>query len=245
MKELEARLQKLEETIGTLQKQLAEKEEQIQALYDIEAIKRLQCAYGYYLERWMGEEIVDLFADHPETSATFVEGTYLGIEGVRRYFCKMKEVPPQFFHQVMQLSPIITLSEDRQRAKGRWYGYGTLSHRPVNGNINPMYMSVIYEMEYIKEDGVWKILKLAFQMHYAYHPSEELRKLFGIKKDEDEGEMDFGELTPDIWAPYNTQYPSGYIYPMHFPHPVTGKKTPEEELNAKLKLEPSPFLPKK
>ena len=49
MKELEARLQKLEETIGTLQKQLAEKEEQIQALYDIEAIKRLQCAYGYYL----------------------------------------------------------------------------------------------------------------------------------------------------------------------------------------------------
>ena len=132
MKELEARLQKLEETIGTLQKQLAEKEEQIQALMDIEAIKRLQRAYGYYLERWMSDEIIALFADHPEVSATFVEGTYLGLEGVKRYFGKAKDLPPSFFHQVMQVSPIITLSKDRQRAKGRWYGYGTLCSFPQN-----------------------------------------------------------------------------------------------------------------
>jgi len=241
---MEERLRKLEETVAMLQKQLEEKEEQIQALLDIEAIKRVQRAYGYYLERWMYDEIVDLFADHPEVSATFVEGTYLGLEGVRRYFGKAKDLPPEFFHQVMQVSPIITLSEDRQRAKGRWYGYGTLCSFPQNNTIDPTYMSVIYEMEYIKQDGVWKILKLAFQMHYAYQPSKELKKLFfGEEKEESVDYSQMG-LSPDIWAEYDTQYPSGYIYPMHFVHPVTGKPTSEEKYNAKLQLKPSPFKPR-
>jgi len=245
MKEIEIRLQELEEKVGLLQKQLAEKEEQIQALQDIEAIKRLQCAYGYYLERWMTEEIVDLFADHPEVSATFVEGTYLGLEGVRRYFSRMKDMPPTFFHQVLQVSPVITLCADRQRAKGRWYGYGTISSQPQNNNIDPMYMSVVYEMEYIKEGDIWKILKLAFQMHYAYQPSRELKKLFFAEKAREPEGREFSEnLSPDIWAEYDTQYPAGYIYPMHFVHPVTGKKTSEEINNAKLKLKPSRFLPK-
>jgi hypothetical protein len=51
-------------------------------------------------------------------------------------------------------------------------------------------------------------------------------------------------LSPDIWAEYDTQYPSGYIYPFHFKHPVTGKVTTEAEYNSKLKLKPNRFRPK-
>jgi hypothetical protein len=152
---LETRVKKLEDLVSTLTNQLEEKDRQIQDLLDIEAIKRLQCAYGYYLEHWMSEEVIDLFADHPDVSATFVEGTYLGLEGVRRYFGKMKYAPPEFVHQVMQVNPVVTLSEDRQRAKGRWYGYGLICSAPKNNNIDPLYMGVTYEMEYIKQDGVW------------------------------------------------------------------------------------------
>ncbi len=111
-------------------------------------------------------------------------------------------------------------------------------------------------MEYIKEGGVWKILKLAFQMHYAYgHPQKTFAppppppqelKAPPTDKDTPVAEAPGGiRLSPDIWAPYNTQYGSGYIYPMHFKHPVTGKATPENEFNAQLKLQPSPFLPPK
>jgi hypothetical protein len=100
---LELRLKQLEDSVAALQKQLAEKDRRIQDLEDIEAIKRLQCAYGYYLEHWMSDEIIDLFADRPETSATFVEGTYLGMEGVRRYFGRMKVANPEFLHMVMQV----------------------------------------------------------------------------------------------------------------------------------------------
>ena len=45
----------------------------------------------------------------------------------------------------------------------------------------------------------------------------------------------------DEWAEYDTQYPSGYIYPFHYMHPVTRKPTSEARRNAKLKLKPSPF----
>ncbi|NLT13449.1 MAG: nuclear transport factor 2 family protein [Clostridiales bacterium] len=244
---LETRLGTLEDAVATLKKQLDEKDRRIRDLEDIEAIKRLQCAYGYYLEHWMSEEIIDLFADHPETLATYVEGTYLGLKGVRRYFGKMRYAPPTFLHQVMQISPVITLSDDRTRAKGRWYGYGTVCSAPVDGKIDPMYMAVIYEMEYIRENGVWKILKLEFQMHYAYKtllPWTAPAAKPAENSEPPRDEMSDMKLSPDIWADYNTQYPSGYIYPMHFVHPVTGKVTTENDYNAKLKLVPSPFKPK-
>lgn len=236
----DTRLSTLEQAVTALKKQLEEKDQRIRDLEDIEAIKRLQCAYGYYLEHWMSEEIIDLFADHPDVSATFVEGTYLGLEGVRRYFGKMKTAPPTFLHQVMQVSPVVTLGGDGKTAKGRWYGYGTICAAPNDGKIDPMYMCVIYEMDYIKEDGIWKILKLAFQMHYAYKtPMPPAAK----SEEQPRDEMSDMKLSPDIWADYNTQYPSGYIYPMHFVHPVTGKETSENAYNAGLDLKPSPFKP--
>ncbi len=236
---LEARVSNLEARLHSLTKDLRDKDRKIQELEDIEAIKRLQCAYGYYLEHWMSQEIVDCFSNSPEVSATLVEGTYYGPEGVRKYFLHDYDQPPTFLHQVMQVSPVITLDPDGIHAKGRWYGYGSILSQPTQP-LDPTLMAVTYEMEYIKEDGVWKILKLALLMHFAY--SHGLAGQ-GVPRDAN-GEPIEIKLNPDEFAPYNTQYPSGYIYPMHFVHPVTGKPSTEARINAKLKLEPSPFLPK-
>ena len=38
-------------------------EEKVRNLQDIEEINRLQRAYGFYIEHWMSQEIIDLFAD--------------------------------------------------------------------------------------------------------------------------------------------------------------------------------------
>jgi hypothetical protein len=230
----------LEMKVSALQNEVINLKQQLQVLQDIEDIKRLQCAYGYYLERWMSEEIIDCFSNSPEVSGTFVEGTYKGPEGIRAYFGKSREQPPEFLHQVMQVSPVITVDPYGLRAKGRWYGYGTVAFRPVNNTIDPNIMSVVYEMEYIKEDGVWKILKLALQLHYSYN----MRRMLGMTGEDEpaapEGSL---ELHPDEWAEFNTSYPSGYIYPIHFVHPVTGKPTSEAKSNARLKLKPNPFKP--
>jgi hypothetical protein len=225
----------LEVKINTMVSEIKTLKKQIQQLEDIEAIKRLQCAYGYYLEHWMGDEIIDCFAmNNPEVSGTFVEGTYKGPEGIRKYFGRMKEVPPEFLHMVMQVSPVITVAEDGKTAYGRWYGYGGILSRATQP-LDPTMMAVIYEMNYIKDKGAWKILKLRLLMHYAY-PTR-------LPQPPPDGKQSPPrmKLDPDEWAEYDTRYPSGYIYPFHFKHPVTGKPTTEAKRNAKLKLKPSPF----
>ena len=235
---LETRLQALEDEVAALKKEAAAKAKQLRELRDIEDIKKLQCAYGYYLEHWMAGEIIDCFSKRPDVSATFVEGSYFGPEGIRRYFHPERRQPASFLHMVMQVSPVITLDPDGVRAKGRWYGYGNILSRYTQP-LDPMYMAVTYEMDYIREDGVWKIHVLRLLMHFAY--------AYGLGKvppGQDETPRQPPELHPDEWAPHDTEYPSGYIYPMHFVHPVTGKPTSENELNARLALPPNRFRPR-
>lgn len=232
-KSIEARLTALEKENKRLKKQITQSEDYV-------AICNLQCAYGFYLEHWMSQEVMDCFAlDNPEVSATLVEGTYKGPKGVRRYFGKVQKLGPESMHMVMQVNPVITFSKDGKRAYGRWYGYGNILNR-VSDPLDPTLMLVIYEMEYIKENGVWKILKLCLWMPFAYNRGTVSQTPPQMEK-QDSSAM----LSPDEWAPYNTMYPSGYIYPFSFPHPVTGKTSREVEYNADLKLKPSPFLPKK
>ena len=235
-KSLEARISAVESEIKSLKKQVKARDRQIQTLQDIEDIKRLQCVYGYYLEHWMSDEIIDCFSKSPEVSGTFVEGTYKGPEGIRKYFGPGRVVPPEFLHMVMQVSPVITVAKDGKTAQGRWYGYGTILSRHTVP-LDPAYMAVIYEMDYIKEDGVWKILKLRLLMHYAYTSGRTPQEPPETK----EGQAQRPRLNPDEWAEYDTGYPSGYIYPFHFVHPVTGKPSTEAKRNATLKLKPNRY----
>ena len=228
---METRLNSLEKEVRSLKRRAQIRDKKLQTLQDIEDIKRLQCAYGYYLEHWMGPEIIDCFADHPEVCGTFVEGTYKGLEGIRRYFSRTKEISPELHHMVMQVSPVITVSPEGKRAKGRWYGYGTVMMR-ASKPLNPMYMHVIYEMEYIKENSGWKILKLQLCLNYAYPQREISGPAPGTEN---------MKLDPDVFAEFETGYPSGYIYPIHFKHPVTRKETSEAKRNATLKLTPSRY----
>jgi len=58
---------------------------QIGILEDTNAIRKLQHAYGYYLDKCLYKEVVDLFADDGE--AHFNGGIYKGKDkGVRRLY---------------------------------------------------------------------------------------------------------------------------------------------------------------
>jgi hypothetical protein len=218
----ESRIKALEAQVRTLQ-----------TLLDIEEIKKLQRAYGYYLEHWMAHEIIDLFSDSPDVALEWPEGAYLGKAGVKRYFEGMEQKDPEFLHQLMQLSPVIDINPDGQTAKGRWYSFGGVS-MPRGGGVGQSFISGTYENEYIKENGAWKIKRIRWHLNFSAKPGE------GWVKPERVAAIDpnapFNGPKPDIPdTRFELQYPSGYIFPFHYPHPVTGEKTSEEQWNASLK----------
>jgi len=229
-----------ETRISALENQVAK----LTSLLDIEEIKRLQRAYGYYLEHWMADEVIDCFADGPDTTLSLYEGTWLGKEGVRKYFSANNNPSPDFLHQVMQVSPIITLEPGSQRGKGRWYSWGCVAAPMANG-IRQFFMGGIYESEYIKQDGVWKILKLKYSLHISADPLEGWVNPERIANRKTPQPRRSGGPQPDI-APggMDSKYPSGYIFPFHFNHPVTGKTTSEARRNAALKFVPNALTPK-
>ena len=233
---LEARLLALEkkaDEVEELKSKVKSLEKEVTTLRDIEEIKRLQKAYGYYVEHMMYQEIVDCFADHQDVRLNWLEGQWLGKEGVKKYFRFMKSAPPEFQHQVMQLAGIVNVHENGMRANGRWYAFGGI-FIPMEEMIRRSFVSGIYEMGYIKEGGLWKILSIKWVIPYAVRIPEGWAMPEDINKPYIEG--NFRGPAPDLAINKNDlRYVTGYIFPFHYKHPVTGKETSEAEKNAQLR----------
>jgi hypothetical protein len=214
---------------------LEELEARVKTLESIEEIKKLQRSYGYYIEYGMVEEVVDLFSDSPNVAFWHSgQGAFRGKKGIRRYFESLfrDSQNPEFLHQVMQLSGIVDVDADGKTAKGRWYGLGAIAI-PRGKGVTQVNIGVIYENDYVKENGKWKIKILRVYVTYDYQPGG------GIVKPERvvSFEPHFGTLVPkpDIHDDTDALYPSGYIVPFHFEHPITGKKTSGGARNTSLK----------
>jgi hypothetical protein len=213
-------------------KEITDLKKKVQRLEDIEAIKYLQRAYGYYLQHYMAEDLTDLFADHEETELKIAAGTFKGKEAVARLFHQGQSGQidrfqhPKFLHQVMQLSGVIDVDPDGQRAKGRWYGFGANAFPTRDDDkVNPGWMNGIYEVEYIKQDGVWKLLKVRWMMIFhapwaiSFVPAEERQDMFMNRP------YNPNNANKPTDVPEETQWPSGFIAPFHFTNPVSGRKT--------------------
>jgi hypothetical protein len=222
----------LEARIAALEEQVEEQHKEIRRLGDIEAIKKLQKAYGYYVEHVMWREIIDCFSDSPDVCLDWLEGKYLGKVGVRKYFERMESMPPEFMHQVMQIAGIVDIEPDGKTAKGRWYAFGGI-FLPREDGMRRSFVTGIYELVYIKEDGVWKILSLKWVIPYAVRIAEGWALPEDVNRPYLAGEFKGPE--PDIDIDRNDgRYLSGYIFPFHYNHPVTGLPSSEVERNMKL-----------
>jgi hypothetical protein len=215
-----------------MEARIKELESQVRNLKDIEEIQRLQRAYGYYLEHWMNDEIIDLFSDSGDLVLNGAEG---GKDDLRKFFKSMKDLSrnPEYLHQAMQLSGVVDVNPDGKTASGRWYGFGAVA-LPAGKGVRPMALNGIYTVEYVKEGGKWKIKKMKFHPISLAAPTEgwvkkeRIAAVTPIKRPK----------TAAPRKPLDNQalYPSGYIVPFHFKHPVTGRKTGEAKYNASMKL---------
>lgn len=221
-KEIEARFKALEQKVGIQD--------------DINAIKKLQYAYSHYVMRMMNQEIVDCFADHPDVALHWLEGHWFGKEGVRKYFGVGTERPepaPEFFHQVMPIAGVIDVQPDRERAKARWYTFGTHSLPGKGDTFNKSFVAGVYEIDYIKQDGIWKFLAINWLIPYTIGlRNEDWRwpEVIGQSLAGNKGPLPFPPA--DIpFDPDDPRFMAGYILPFHYNHPVTGKPTSENAKN--------------
>ncbi|MBN1570963.1 MAG: nuclear transport factor 2 family protein [Acidobacteria bacterium] len=227
----------------TLEKRLETLEKRLQQVEDVQAINRLQYAYNYYVEHMMKQEIIDCFSDSPDVLLDWLEGKWKGKEGVRKYF-DVNQVPPVGFrHQLIPSAGLITVDPDGKTAKGRWYAFGgIMMPMPSKAGEKPefsrSFINGIYEIGYIKEDGIWKILSINWIIPYGVRIKDGW-----ITPEDIAGPMLKGQggapgpqMVPDISMDKNDlRYVTGYIFPHHFNHPVTGKPSSEAKLNARLK----------
>jgi hypothetical protein len=219
-KELEARIQALESSLRILQ--------------DTEDIKKLQRAYGYYMEHWMSQELIDLFSDSPDAMFENYRGKWYGKEGISRHFNTSlgpDSQSPELLHMVIQLSGIVDIEPDGKTAKGRWYSLGMIA-MPAGGGVRQNFIIGSYENVYIKENGKWKIKILQFNRTLGFPPGQgwvQPERIAAIDPNKIHNIVPDGERTID------PVYPSGYIPPFHFKHPVTGKKTTEGKRNSSRK----------
>ncbi len=226
---------------GSLEARVNALEKRLQHQEDIQAINRLQYAYNYYVEHMMKQEIIDCFSDSSDVLLDWIEGKWKGKAGVKKYF-DVNQVPPVGFrHQLMPISGLITVAPDGKTAKGRWYtlgGYTTRRPKETDPkSYTARFLNGLYEMGYIKEDGIWKILSINWIVSYTVSITGGWRLPEDIAEPMLKNAAAGGsKIQPDIPMDKNDlRYVSGYIFPFHFNHPVTCKPTSEAKLNSRLK----------
>jgi hypothetical protein len=142
-----------------LRAQVAQLEARALRLQDINAIKRLQRAYGYYLDEGQWDEVADLFTDGA-TLEIGKDGVYRGRERIRAYFRAIGNgragLAPGQLNEHLQVMPVITLADSGRRANGTWRA--VILAGQLGGEA--WWSEGPYENEYVKENGVWKIAGL-------------------------------------------------------------------------------------
>jgi hypothetical protein len=149
---------------GALESRVQHLAAEVQAAEDVRAIKRLQRAYGYYLDKGMWEDLSQLFT--ADAVANYPAGIYVGKESIRRHLflnvgaVKMGEVGlgDGRLYNHMNIQPVVHLDPGGETAKGRWRALAMIGS--FGGSA--VWAEGVYEITYRKEGGVWKIHTLEY-----------------------------------------------------------------------------------
>ena len=161
-KSVEQRLDDLEETNDRLQARNEELEHEVVRQQDVHEIQNLMSRYIYLLLAREWEKMMDLFASKtPGVRASRGNwGIYDGREGVRRLYVDMhKRIEagkPGLMICLPITTPVIEVAGDGQTAKGVWIAPGGESMEK-EGKIKAFWAWCKYGVDFVKEDGKWKI----------------------------------------------------------------------------------------
>ncbi len=197
-------------------------ERRITTLEDMNAIERLQRTYGYFVDKSQWTQLADLFSDDA-TLEIGGKGLFLGKSRVLEYMQTafgQDGAKENSLANHMQFQSIPDISADGTTGWIRSRAYVMSS----GGWGLPL-----YENEYRKENGVWKMSRLTgpFTM-YTNWDGWAKNALNNTWPDKFEPPPDLPPSTIYL------TYPAYYIIPFHYPNPVTGNvfKPDRDEVGA-------------
>jgi len=205
-----------ERRVSILEAKLASLNQQVGLLEDAKAIERLQQSYGYYMSEGMGSEAAALFSDSPAASIELAQqGVYIGKKRIREFLTHGGEgLKDGEIRESPIMQGVVHVAPDGKTAKGRWR---TLIMSGMAGE-DGRWSEGPYENEYVKENGVWKFSKVHWYVTVIGSYDQ------GWHKKHYPPPGPLADLPPD--QPPTDKYdsfPTFYLPPYHYLHPVTGK----------------------
>jgi hypothetical protein len=204
-----------------MQDEILQLRAQLGVLQDKDEIRELQYAYGYFIDNRMFREMADLFADQGAHMEIGNRGRYIGKERIHAFLLDVLGggrwglLRDEVINHVQQ-QMIITVDADRQHARAR-------SRAQVQGNSPPdtphfLLADGVYENEYVREGGRWKILGITVTMTY-YAALVRDRISFATAPASE-------TLPPDVSSQPVDARLGRQFNPFHYRHPLTGKVLP-------------------
>jgi SnoaL-like domain len=194
-----------------LDAEITEAERGIRRVEDYDEIENLQDAYGYYRDKSLWNEIVDLFAK---------EGTLeIGHSGVQvgrqRILAFLRASGPEgpvkgVLDSQLQLQPLIDVAPDGKTARIR----SRLLQFTRSPDGRPVLGAGVYENELVKQDGVWR-----FKRFHLYRTLEVYYRGGWAKAGAGGGMPGSDQRSADSFE----VFPSRHTPPFHYRNPVTGR----------------------
>jgi hypothetical protein len=194
----------------------------VEKLEGVRAVKKLQRAFGYYVDRGLWGEAADLFADQGSIEIG-IDGVYVGRARIREYLKRLHGGQEGLIYgqlnEWVTLQPAIAMSADGRRATARWRDLGMLGQYKSHAE----WRDGTYENAYEKgADGVWRIKTLHLWVNFVA-PYEKgwarLKPGEGLARSQ--ASIDYPPDRPPS-AAYQP-FPAVQVPPFQAPHPVTGK----------------------
>jgi len=210
---------------GSVDAEIAALTLRVQKLEGARAVKKLQRAFGFYVDRGLWDDAADLFADNG-TIEIGVDGVYVGKARIKEYLKRLHGGQDGLIYgqlnEWVTLQPVVDVAADGRTAKARWRDLGMLGQHKQHAE----WRDGIYENDYVKEDGVWKIRSLHLFVNFVTPVEKGWARLKS-------GEGVAQSATSKAFPPdrpttlRSASFPDTQLPAFHAPNPVTGRPVSE------------------
>ncbi len=131
------------------------------------AVKKLQRAFGYYVDRGLWGDAADLFTDDGSIEIG-IDGVYVGRDRIEEYLRRLHGGQEGLIYgqlnEWVTLQPAIVVADDGRSAIARWRDLGMLGQYKQHAE----WRDGIYENSYEKgADGIWRIRSLHLYVNFV------------------------------------------------------------------------------